>query len=171
MKFSCAVKSFLLASLLALSAPFAHAAAMTNSWENSLIDFLFRGQAYTPPTHIWIGLFTTCPTDSTAGTEVSGGTYGRVDPGAAGLTIWGGTSTGGTSVSSGTDGTTYNLGALTYTTATADWSGTVVCFGGFTASTGGTLLFYAPLTANRTITNGSTASFAIGALTFQVDGD
>lgn len=169
MKFRYSILSYMFGALLALSSTFVHAAAMTDSWENSLIDFLFRGQAYTPPTHVYIGLFTTCPTDSTAGTEVSGGSYARVDPGAAGLTIWSSTnSSSGTTTSSGTIGTTYNLGVLTFPTATADW-GTVTCFGGFTASSSGTLLFYASLTASRSITNGSTASFAAAALSFQVD--
>lgn len=144
------------------------AAAMTNNWENSLIDFLFRGQTYTPPATIYIALFTTCPTDSTSGTEVSGGSYARVAVTSA-LANWAGTqSAGSTTASSGTGGTTSNNAAVTFPTATADW-GTVTCFGGMTASTGGTLLFFANLTTSRSITNGSTASFANGALTFQID--
>jgi hypothetical protein len=161
-------KSLLAGVFLAILSSVSHAAAMTNTWENSLIDFLFRAQAYTPPTKIYIALFSTCPTDSSGGTEVTGSGYGRVDPGTSALTVWGGTSTGGTSTSAGSDGTTYNLGVLTFPSATGDWT-TANCFGGMTASSGGTLLFYAPLTAARTITNGSTASFAIGALTFQLD--
>lgn len=162
-------KSLLVGAFLVVLSGVSHAAAMTNSWENTLIDFLFRGQAYTPPSKIYIALFTTCPTDSSGGTEVTGSGYGRVDPGTSALTVWGGTDTGGTSTSSGVNGTTYNLAALTFPVATGDWAGPINCFGGMTALSGGTLLFYAPLTAARTITNGSTASFAIGALTFQID--
>lgn len=162
------LKSTLAGLTLGLSSSLAFAGAMTNSWENTLIDFLFRAQSYTPPATIYIGLFTVCPTDSTAGTEVSGGSYARVAV-TSSLANWAGTQSAGSTVaSSGTGGTTSNNAAITFPTATADW-GTAVCFGGFTASSSGTLLFYAALTNSRTISNGSTASFAAGTLTFQID--
>jgi hypothetical protein len=146
----------------------ANAAAMTNYLENKLIDAFLRGQSYTMPATVYVGLFTVCPTDSTAGTEVTGGDYGREDI-TSSLANWSGTqSDGSTTASSGTGGTTKNNATITFATASADW-GTVVCFGVFDASTSGNLLFYAALTANRTITNGSTASFAPYALTFQID--
>lgn len=145
-----------------------HAAALTNTYENSLIDWLMRGQSLTPPATGYVALFTTCPTDSTAGTEVTGGSYARVAV-TASLANWAGTqSAGSTTASSGTGGTTSNNNAITFPTATADW-GTVTCFGYMSASSGGTLIFYAALTTARNITNGSTASFAPGALTFQID--
>jgi hypothetical protein len=88
---------------------------------------------------------------------------------AASLANWAGTqSAGSTTASSGTGGTTSNNNAITFPAATADW-GTINCFGYMSASSSGTLLFYASLTAARSITNGSTASFAAAALTFQID--
>lgn len=161
--------SSIFGAVLALSAGFGYAASLTDTYENSMIDWLLRAQTLTPPTTgAYIGLFTTCPTDSTAGTEVSGGSYARVNY-AASLANWAGTQGAGTTVaSSGTGGTTSNNNVITFPTATADW-GTVNCFGYFTAPSGGTLIFYAALTASRNITNGSTASFAAGALTFQID--
>ena len=148
--------------------PQAQASALTDTYENSLVDWLVRGQTLTPPTTGYVALFTTCPTDSTAGTEVTGGAYSRVEI-AASLTNWAGTqAAGSTTVSSGTNGTTSNNIAITFRAATADW-GTVNCFGYMSAASGGTLIFYAALTAPRTITSGSTASFAISALTFQID--
>ena len=154
---------------LVLSTGFANAAALTDTYENSMIDWLMRAQTLTPPTTgAYIALFTTCPTDSTAGTEVTGGSYARVNY-AASLANWAGTqSAASTTASSGTGGTTSNNNAITFPAATADW-GTVNCFGYMTASTGGTLIFYAALTASRNITNGSTASFAAAALTFTID--
>ena len=144
------------------------AAALTNAYENSIIDWLMRGQSLTPPATGYIALFTTCPTDSTSGTEVSGGSYARVAV-TASLANWAGTqSAGSTTASSGTGGTTSNNVVITFTTATADWN-TVNCFGYMTALTSGTLIFYASLTTPRNITNGSTASFAISALTFTID--
>lgn len=165
-------KSFVLAILLATTSLFSggsSAAALTDTYENSMIDWLMRAQTLTPPTTgAYIALFTTCPTDSTSGTEVTGGSYARVNY-AASLANWAGTqSAGSTTASSGTGGTTSNNNAITFPTATADW-GTVNCFGYTTASTGGTLIFYAALTASRSVTNGSTASFAAAALTFTID--
>ena len=50
------------------------AAALTDTYENSVVDWLMRAQTLTPPTTgAYIALFTTCPTDSTAGTEATGG--------------------------------------------------------------------------------------------------
>lgn len=166
------IRKVVLSALVGLSllvpAGFANAAALTNTYENSMIDWLMRGQALTPPATGYIALFTTCPTDSTAGTEVSGGSYARVAV-TASLANWAGTqSAASTTASSGTGGTTSNNSVITFPAATADW-GTVNCFGYMTASTSGTLVFYAALTASRNITNGSTASFAAAALTLQID--
>lgn len=98
----------------------------------------------------------------------SGGSYARVAI-TASLANWAGTqSASSTTASSGTGGTTSNNSVITFPEATADW-GTVNCFGYMTASTSGTLVFYAALTASRNITNGSTASFAAAALTLQLD--
>lgn len=143
-------------------------AAYTDYLENKLVDWLLRGQAFTPPATTYIGLFTVAPTDSTAGTEVSGGSYARVSV-ASSLTNWAGTqAAASTTASTGTSGTTSNNGDITFPAATADW-GTVVAFGIFDAASSGNLLIYAALTANRTITTGATASFAAGTLTVQVD--
>lgn len=160
-------RSLTVAALVGFST--AHAAALTDTYENSMIDWLMRGQTLTPPTTLaHIALFTTCPTDSTGGTEVTGGSYGRVNYQAS-LANWAGTqSSGSTIASSGTGGTTSNNNAVTFPAATADW-GTVNCVGYMTASSGGTLIWYTALTSARSITNGSTASFAATALSFQID--
>lgn len=153
---------------LVLGSGVANAAALTDYLENKLIDTFLRAQAYTMPATVYVGLYTSCPTDSTAGTEVSGGSYARVAI-TSSLANWAGTqSAASTTTSSGTGGTTSNNGVITFPTATADW-GTVACFGVSDAGSGGNLLFYATLTASRNITNGSTASFAAGALTLQID--
>lgn len=161
------------ASVLAISSigfmPPAQAAAMTDNWENSLTDFLFRGQSYTPPSTLYVGLLTGACSDSAGGTEVSGGSYARVSV-TSSLANWAGTqSAGSTASSSGTGGTTSNNGAITFPAPTANW-GTVSHFGIYTASTSGTLLVCAALTNSKTVNNGDAApSFAAAALTFQVD--
>lgn len=144
-------------------------AAMTNSLENKLIDFLIRGQSYTPPANWFIGLLTAAPTDSTPGTEVTGGSYARVSV-AASLANWAGTQGAGTTVAStGTGGTTSNNNVITFPAPTANW-GTVVAFGFYTLSSGGDLEIFASLAVNRVISNGDIApQFAAADLTFQID--
>jgi hypothetical protein len=136
-------------------------AALSNYLENKLIDHIFQGTAYTGPATLYIALFTAV-TDGEAGTvtEVSGGSYARVSV-TASLSNW-------ADASLGSNGTTTNVNAITFPTATADW-GTVTHFGIYDASTAGNLLVYAALTTSRSITNGSTASFATAALTVQLD--
>lgn len=152
--------------------------AFTDFMENKLIDWLFRAQAIgitgasagagSGPTTLYVGLLTTTPTDSTAGTEVSGGSYARVSV-TSGTTAWNNTQGNTTGASTGTDGTTENAGTVTFPAPTANW-GTVNGFGIYDASSGGNLLIYAPLTTPKTINNGDAApSFAAGALTIQID--
>lgn len=154
-------------------------AAFTDFAENKLIDWLFRAQALgitgasaaagTGPTSLFIGLFTTAPTDSTAGTEVSGGSYARVAV-TSSLANWAGTQSAASTVaSSGTGGTTSNNNTITFPTPTANW-GSVVAVGIFDASTAGNLLIFSALTVNKTVNNGDAApTFPAAALTFQLD--
>ena len=144
-------------------------AAFTDYVENKLVDWFFRAQAFTPPATIYIGLHTAAPSDSSSGTEVTGGSYARVAITSA-LANWAGTQGAGTTAaSSGTNGTTSNNAALTFPTPTGNW-GTITHFSGWDASTNGNILFYAALTQNKAVINGDPApSFAAGALTFQVD--
>jgi hypothetical protein len=169
----------ILAVLLALATFNVSAAALSDTAENKLIDWFFRAQAIgitgasaaagTGPTTLYVALYTTCPTDSTAGTEVTGGSYARVAITSA-LANWAGTqSAGSTTASSGTSGTTSNNGTVTFPAPTANW-GVVACDGVLDASTSGNLIFYNTLTTSKTINNGDAApSFAAGALTFQID--
>ena len=143
-------------------------AALSNYLENRLIDFLLRGQAFTPPATVHVGLLTAAPSDAGGGTEVSGGGYARVAV-ASSLANWAGTqSAGSTTASSGTGGTTSNNGVIALPAPTGGW-GTVTHYGVYDAPTGGNLLFYAALGTSRTINAGDTVSFPAGQLTFQID--
>ena len=144
-------------------------AAMTDYLENKLIDQMFRAQAYTFPSTLYVGLLTAAPSDSTAGTEVSGGSYARVAV-TNSLANWAGTqSAGSTAASSGTSGTTSNNNAITFPAPTANW-GSVSHFAIYDASSAGNMLIWGALTASKTVNNGDAApSFAAAALTFQVD--
>lgn len=145
-------------------------ASMTDYLENKMIDFLFRGNpgSFVAPTAMFVGLYTATPSDTGGGTEVSGGSYARVSM-TPNTTNWANTQNSGTGVSSGTGGTTQNLVAVTFPAPTANW-GTIGWWGIFDASSAGNLLFWAALTTAKTVNNGDAApSFAIGALTVQID--
>jgi hypothetical protein len=144
--------------------------AMSDYLENKLIDFVFRGQTFTPPATLYIALFTTSDNDA-GGTrvEVSGGSYARVAV-TSSLANWAGTQGAGTTVaSSGTSGTTSNNNAITFPAPTANW-GTVVGLGVFDAASGGNELWYGSLTTNKTVNSGDSApAFSAAALSIQID--
>lgn len=144
-------------------------AAMSDYLENKLIDALFRGQAYTMPATIYVGLLTAAPSDAGGGTEVSGGSYARVAV-TGSLVNWAGTqSAGSTTASSGTGGTTSNNNAITFPAPTANW-GVATHIGIYDAASAGNLLFWSALTTAKTVNNGDAApSFAAAALTVQID--
>ena len=137
--------------------------------ENKIVDWLLRGQAFTPPATVYVALLTAAPSDAGGGTEVSGGSYARVAVSSS-LSNWAGTqSAGSTTASSGTGGQTSNNGTITFPAPSANW-GVVTHFAVYDASTAGNLLFWAPLTTSKTINNGDAAPlFASGALTFTLD--
>ena len=154
-------------------------AAFTDFAENKLIDWLFRAQAIgitgasaaagTGPTTLYVGLLTANATDSTGGTEVTGGSYARVAV-TSNLTNWAGTqAAASTTASTGTSGTTSNNATITFPAPTANW-GTITGVGIYDATTAGNLLIYSALTTSKTVNNGDAApSFAAAALTFQID--
>jgi hypothetical protein len=99
--------------------------------EDKVLDHVFGGNAYTAPTTLYVGLFTSTPTDSTTGTEVSGGSYARQT---AAFTV------------SGTNPTeAASNAAIEFPTATATW-GTVTYAGIFDAASSGNMIAYAQLT-------------------------
>ena len=133
-------------------------AAMSDYLENKLIDFVFRGQAYSAPTTIYVGLLTTGTSDANTGqVEVTGGSYARVAV-TSSLANWAGTQAAASTVAStGTSGTTSNNGVIT-------------SFGMYDAATGGNLLFYGNLSTSKTVNNGDAApTFAAAALSIQLD--
>jgi hypothetical protein len=136
----------------------------SNYLENKLVDHIFRATAYTMPTTIYVGLYTATPSDAGGGTEVTGGSYARVQVGPS-TTAWNATQGGTAGASSGTGGQTANAADITFPAPTANW-GVVTHFGIFDAVTAGNLLFWAALAASKTI-NGGDASpkFLAGALT------
>lgn len=142
----------------------AQAQALSDYAENKATDLFLRGQAFTAPTPLYFGLSTVACSDSSYGTEVTGGSYARVAL-TANLTNWSGTQGAGTTAaSSGTGGQSSNNVAINFATPSAGW-GTVVSWFVSDATTAGNELFCANLTVSKTINSGDTVSFAIGAIT------
>lgn len=143
-------------------------AAMSDYLENKIIDWFFRGQTFTPPAGLHVGLLTAAPSDTGGGTEVSGNNYSRVNL-APSLTNWAGTQAAGSTVAStGNTGTTSNNSAINFPTPSGSW-GAVTHFGIWDAATAGNLLYYAALTIPKTIAQNDVVSFAAAALTVQID--
>lgn len=137
--------------------------AMSDYLENKLVDQLFRGQSAPTTTTLYVALYTSAPSDSGGGTEVSGGAYARVAV-TSSLANWAGTqSAGSTDASSGTGGQTSNNAAITFPTPTAGW-GTVTHFAIYDAASGGNELFWGALTIAKTINQADTVTFPAGSL-------
>lgn len=120
--------------------------AFTDYLENKVLDYVFSGGSFSQPGTKYLALYTVAPTDSTTGTEVTGGGYVR-------QTV--------TLTTSGSD--TTNSAAVEYPTATAGY-GTVVAVAVLDASSGGNMLAYASLTANKTIATGDVFRVPAGDL-------
>ena len=122
-------------------------AEFTDFMENKIIDHMLRNQAYTPPSTLYVALFTTATTDAGGGTEVSGGSYARK----------------AVTLAAASGGASENSAAITFPTATADW-GTITHVALMDALTGGNMLMHTPLDASKTINNGDTFKINAGDL-------
>lgn len=151
------------------SLPPAIAGALTDYAENKLADALLRGQTLGAPATWHIGVTTDTCSDSSAGTEPSGGSYARVAV-TAGLSQWSGTqSAGSTTASSGTGGTVSNNSAITFPTSSAAW-GNLQAVRWYDASSAGNSWICLNLgTAFNVSGAGVTVSFPAGQLQFQID--
>jgi hypothetical protein len=122
-------------------------AAMSNYLENALINATLRNTSYTSPSTVYVGLFTSDPTDAGSGNEVSGGSYAR-----EAMTF--GAPSNGASV---------NSAAVEFDQATGDW-GTITHFAIFDALTTGNMLYHGALTASKTIETGDVFKFATSSV-------
>ena len=140
----------------------------TNYLENRLVDHLFRTAAMAKPTALFVGLHTAAPSDAGGGTEVSGGGYARVSvpPGDAN---WTATQGGTSGASSGTNGATANVLAVTFPVPSADW-GHLTHMAIYDAATAGNPLIWSPLATPRDVVNGDPAPrFMPGTLSVTVN--
>ncbi len=122
-------------------------AEMSNFLEDALINATLRNTSYTSPATVYVGLYTTDPTDANTGTEVSGGSYART----------------AVTFAAPSNGVTTNSAAVEFPQATGSW-GTVGWIGILDASTAGNLLYHTPLDASKTIASGDIFKIATGSL-------
>jgi hypothetical protein len=128
---------------------------MSDYLEQMIGNVLFRTQAAWKPSAIYVALFTAAPSDSGGGTEVSGGSYARVQVTQADAN-W--------NAPTGGNGLFDNANDIVFPAPSANW-GTVTHFGIFDAASAGNLLIHGALTAQKTINNGDPApKFSAGAL-------
>jgi hypothetical protein len=122
-------------------------AEMSNYLENALINATLRNTSYTSPATVYVGLYTSDPTDANTGTEVSGGSYAR------------------TAVTFGapSDGVSTNSGSVEFPEATGSW-GTVAYIGILDASTSGNLLYHTELDTSKVISSGDIFRITSGNL-------
>lgn len=120
---------------------------MSNYLEDALINATLRATNFTAPTTVYVGLYTSDPTDANTGTEVSGGSYAR------------------TAVTFGapSNGVSTNSAAVEFPQATASW-GTVGWIGILDAATSGNLLYHTPLDISKVISSGDIFKISIGSL-------
>lgn len=122
-------------------------ANFSNYLEDALINATLRNTSYVSPTTVYVGLFTTDPTDAGTGTEVAGGSYAR------------------TAVTFGapSNGVATNNADVTFPTATGSW-GTITHVGVHDASTTGNLLYHSSLTTSKTVGSGDVFKISSGNL-------
>ena len=120
---------------------------MSNWLENALINATLRNTTYTSPAAVYVGLYTSDPTDANTGTEVSGGSYTR------------------TAVTMGapSNGVSTNTAAVEFPQASGSW-GTVGWIGILDATSSGNLLYHTALDTSKTISSGDIFKIAIGGL-------
>lgn len=134
----------------------------TSSYSRKILDFLLKGTTlaldgstatWGTTLPLWLGLFTSNPTEAGGGTEVSGNGYVRLALTAA--TDW-------ASATTANDITYSTLAtAKTFAVPSASW-GTITSVGIFDAATGGTLLLSATLETPTLVSSGSAPVIATG---------
>jgi hypothetical protein len=117
--------------------------------ETRVLDHILGTTAFTMPT-VYLALYTTAPTDSTAGTEVAGASYAR-----KAITF--------NAASSGAATNSANVDFTNMPTST------VVAVAIVDALTSGNILVYGALTTSRSVVLGDTLRISAGDLSISID--
>jgi hypothetical protein len=126
--------------------------SLTDDLEIKVLDHIFNGVAYTPPAHIYVGLFTAAPSDTGGGTELSGHAYARQE----------------VTFAAAASGAVASDAAVTFPAATADW-GDITHSALFDAATAGNMLMWGALTTPRNVADSEIFMFPIGSIRVTLD--
>ena len=118
--------------------------------EAKLLDHFLGTTSYTMPTDVYLALYTSAPTDSTSGTEVSGGSYVRKVA----------------TFNAASSGSTTNTSDIDFTGMPAC---TVVAIAVCDALSSGNILVYGGLTANKTLDAGDILRVSAGDLSISIN--
>jgi len=126
----------------------------TNYLENAFLNHVLRNVAYTPPSAIYVGLFTVAPGEAGGGTEISTTStgYGRQSA----------------TFGAAADGSTSNTNVMTFGPALQSW-GSVAAFALFDAVTNGNMLYYGTVSSPKTIDTDDKLEIPIGGITVSED--
>lgn len=116
--------------------------------ENKILNYIFNGGTFAAPGTVYIALFTSAPSDTGGGTEVSGGSYAR-----KAITC------NTTNFPTTTTGLIENDVVQNFAQASAGW-GTITHFGIFDALSAGNLLYWGAISPSKTVASGDTLSIA-----------
>lgn len=125
---------------------------ISNYMSQKMLDSLFNGQSFTPPSSLWFALYNTDPTAANTGVEVSGGSYQRVK--ISSMTF--------AQMISGRM-TTSNSAKVTLPRATGTWT-SANYWAILDAQTGGNLIVKEALLVTANVTNGQQPEFDVGDL-------
>lgn len=125
--------------------------SLSNEFETRILQWALTNGTPTRPTAWYIGLYTTDPGETGAGTEVSGNGYARK---AATFTVTGNTAS--------------NSADIEFDAATGSW-GTITHVAVLDALTSGNVIAYGALTASKAIESGDIFRIATGDLDITLD--
>lgn len=126
------------------------AGSLSDYAENKALDHMLGTAAWTMPTGVCLGLFTSDPGEASGGTEVSGGSYAR-----AAITF-----------NAANGGAATNI-LCTFVTATADW-GTITHWQIFDGA-GNRCAHHGSFDTPKSVPNGATAKILAGTLSLSID--
>lgn len=138
--------------------------ALSDYLEAKYLDHTYNGVAFTPPSGVYIALYTSAPTDADVGTEVSGAGYARVlvNPNGGGAPAF------NLAVTDGVGKMVTNADDIEFPSALAPW-GTITHFGAKDAATGGNLLHHGALDEAQVVGTGGVFKIAAGALKLRME--
>ena len=127
--------------------------------ENKLSRLTLRGEPYTPPTVVYLGLFTSVIEEDPSpmietmkGTEVSGGGYARQP----------------IAFTAPVDGLSSNVSTVTFPTPNSAW-GRISHWGVFDAGMSGHMMYFGALSPVRDYTSGQQVVVSPGRITVRLD--